>query len=366
MNIAPTSASPHVTAANPTSAEPQTFTSREFDDAFELAKQALGYVGKFRTPPSPEIFELWYRYVEGKDPLLNERMSFLVNDSGTANRSQINSLRHEFFHRTDAANHQRTADELIASMSGLETMIQSQADAGERFDASLNRTNQKLVVGSPSLEDVKGCVSEVLASNEKMRSQLVQMKIQLAESQAQMDRLRTSLTNSQLLLMTDALTGVGNRRYFDSLIAREVNQYRSTSGLKLLLLVDLDNFKAINDTYGHDSGDVVIQFVAGVLKSITDDAELARYGGDEFAIFATPVDHEAGKVFADSIIEAFSRKKLTLTRTGETIGRICVSVGAAFLHAGESQTDWFDRADKLLYRAKTGGRNMVMIERKVG
>ncbi len=342
-----------------------TFTSQEFDEAFELAKRALSFVGKFRTPPSPEVYELWYRYVEGKDPLLNERMSFLVNESGRTNRSEIDSLRQEFFHSTDTAEHQHAADELIASMSGLESIIIRHSDAGERFEVSLNHANEKLIVGNPSAEDVKLCVDEVLASNEKMRTQLVQVKIQLAQSHAQMDRLRSNLTNSQLLLMTDALTGVGNRRYFDFLMARAINQ-PAEDRLSQLLLVDLDNLKKINDTYGHDSGDRVIQFVAGELKKLTEEAELARYGGDEFAIFAHSADHEAGERFAESIIETLSRKSLTLTQTGETIGRIGVSVGAAFLRPGDTSTDWFQRADKLLYAAKSGGRNMSMIERNVG
>jgi len=358
-----------VTRPNPI--DKDDFTSQEFDEAYELAKRALGFVGKFRTPPTPTVYELWYRFVEGKNEALKEQMAFLVNDSKTATRSQLESLQKQFIDQPDESQ-QRTAEELVASVSGIESMIRSQAAAGVEFDNALSETNQKLVGQDQSPDDLKQCVVSVLASNSRMQLQLKETKQQLDDSQLRMEKLRANLALSQKLMLTDPLTEIGNRRFFDMMIKQFVDKRSQGNELSVLLLVDLDNFKAVNDSHGHDSGDIVIQFVAGELKKVAlsaekvaSDVELARYGGDEFAIFAKTDSHDSGKQFADSIVESISKKNLTLTKTGEVLGRIGISVGAAYLRPEDTSISWFDRADKLLYSAKTGGRNMVMIERKV-
>ncbi len=349
----------------PSPTVPDSFSTSEFDEAFAIAKQALGFVGRFQTPPTPEIFELWYRYVEGKNEPLNERMAFLVNEAQSANRNQIESLRSQFLVAPPSESHSRTADDLIASMAGIESLIRSQKAAGSEFDASLNSANDVLGGEAPSAEEIKGCVQDVLASNSRMQLQLEAMKQRLDESQGQIHRLRLNLNQSQRLLMTDPLTGIGNRRFFDSAISQAVNRSPRGDKLMFLLLVDLDNFKSVNDTYGHDSGDTVIQFVASELKNASTDAALARYGGDEFAIFLEVSEQTEGKDLADRIVAAINQKKLKLTKTGAVVGQLSVSVGAAVLRPDDTSASWFERADKLLYSAKTSGRNTVMVERKI-
>lgn len=341
------------------------YTPADFAAAYAIAKDALAFVGKFQTPPTPEVYELWYRYVEGKDEALNERMSFLVNESKSANRVQIEMLQNQFLERTSPDVFHDAAERLVKSMSGFESMLQEQKDVGEKFDFQLKQTNSKLESSVPSLDEFQSCISDVLHSNEAMQKRLEEMSHRLDESHREMQQLKVNLSKSRVMLLTDPLTGVGNRRYFDAMIKQSVVSPPLPPQLVMLLLIDMDNFKGVNDTYGHDSGDAVIQFMAGQLSELVPNGSVARYGGDEFAIFAVVNSYEAGKELAESIVQMISRKSLTLNRTGQVVGRISVSIGAAFLRSDDTENSWFQRADKLLYGAKTNGRNQSMVQRQL-
>jgi len=185
----------------------------------------------------------------------------------------------------------------------------------------------------------------------------------LVESQAQVSNLRKDLDASQETAVTDPLTGVGNRRLFDVMMDRAVQRANEDSGNHFLYLIDLDKFKDINDTFGHSVGDEVLKFVAGEIQQIRSDLSIARYGGDEFAVFLKNVDVDQASSVADQVRRVCSTKKLTLTQSGEQLGRVGLSVGVACLRAEDDAQSWFQRADKLLYRAKESGRNCVMVER---
>ncbi len=341
------------------------YTAESFVAAFTIAREALAFVGRFQTPPTPEIYELWYRYVEGNDELLNERMSFLVNESKSASRAQMKMLEQEFLERPSPEAYHCAAERLVQSMSGFESMIRLQREVGFQFDTLLKQTNHKLESVDPSPDELQECVGEVLESNEFMQKQLEEMSIRLDESHREMQELKVNLSKSRKMLLTDPLTGVGNRRYFDAMIKQTLAAPPEQPRVMLLMLIDLDNFKDVNDNFGHDSGDAVIQFMAGQLTKLAGNGSIARYGGDEFAIFAVVDTHDAGKEMAELIVESISRKSLTLNRTGQVVGRLGISIGGGFLRTDDTEQSWFQRADKLLYAAKSSGRNRSMVERKI-
>ena len=348
-----------------TESEAGAYTAENFAAAFAIAREALAFVGKFQTPPTPEVYELWYRYVEGTDELLNRRMSFLVNESKSASRAQMEMLEKEFLERPSPEAFQEAAERLVNSMSGFESMIQSQKEVGYQFDTTLKETNRKLESSVPTPDELQVYVSEVLQSNEAMQKQLEEMSIRLDESHREMQQLKINLSKSRMMLLTDPLTGVGNRRYFDTMIKQTLEKPPEHPSVMLLMLIDLDNFKDVNDNFGHDTGDAVIQFMAGQLTELAGTGSIARYGGDEFAIFAIVDNHDAGKEMAELIVETISRKSLTLKRTGQVVGRLGISIGGGFLRTDDTENSWLQRADKLLYAAKSSGRNRSMVEHKI-
>ncbi len=175
--------------------------------------------------------------------------------------------------------------------------------------------------------------------------------------------MRESFFESQRMLLIDPVTEVGNRRFFDTMMARILEQPHPENKYNFLLIVDLDKFKDVNDTLGHAAGDDVLRYVAKRLSEISKEASVARYGGDEFTIFYEAETTTAGETLGETIREHFSTNTLKVARTGQTLSRVTMSIGIARLREDDTKESWFDRADKLLYGAKQSGRNQVMVER---
>lgn len=330
--------------------------------AFSIAKEALAYIGTFRTPPTPEVYEVWYRYVEGGNKAIQEQLTFAVEVAKSVSVTQLQELRQQFLNSTDAAEaNQKISQTLAKEMEVLQSLIATQQGASVEFGGSIASANDRLIDETVTPAEIKICLSSMLQGNEKMQQQIAEMDSKLQSSKCQVDGLRETLAELQKSILMDPLTGIGNRRLFDANINR-ANEPRTCKTSDYLFLLDLDKFKNINDTHGHAMGDDVLRFVGSALKKLAAGATIARYGGDEFAIFV-PVEADQAKQLAESICQFFFANNLTLRSSGESLGKLTISLGAAILRANDNSDSWFERADKLLYSAKSGGRNRVMVER---
>jgi len=155
---------------------------------------------------------------------------------------------------------------------------------------------------------------------------------------------------------TDALTGASNRRYFEEALAVQITQTRSYGEPLCLLIIDIDNFKMINDRFGHQMGDLVIVELARLLKAgLRKPDLLARWGGDEFVVMLphTP---------AQEAFEMAERLRLSMAvHVFPVVPQVTGSFGVAELQPEESAEDWFARVDRVLYAAKAAGRNQVKL-----
>jgi two-component system cell cycle response regulator len=157
--------------------------------------------------------------------------------------------------------------------------------------------------------------------------------------------------------LTDALTGMQNRRYFDDALKEYLGEFRKIEKPVGLMIVDLDHFKQINDTHGHDVGDEVLRAVAACLKDMTRYHDVvARLGGEEFAVVAPNLDTENLVRFAERIRKAVAGMTIV---SGNVRLKITASVGLALWDCKESAETLFRRADQQLYEAKRTGRNRV-------
>ncbi|MEM9368038.1 MAG: diguanylate cyclase [Planctomycetota bacterium] len=195
-----------------------------------------------------------------------------------------------------------------------------------------------------------------------MHEHLSEMSQRLEDSEKEIESLRQQLQESQRGMLTDHLTGIGNRRMFDRFVANFVSRKSSLSARMFVVLIDLDRFKAINDQHGHAAGDQVIQFLATSLTSQWPGIAFARLGGDEFAAFFECDDREDVVEFASDIKSHFASQELVLGRDQETIGHLQFSIGVALLRDNDTEQSWVNRADELLYEAKRLGRNRSVVE----
>jgi two-component system cell cycle response regulator len=161
------------------------------------------------------------------------------------------------------------------------------------------------------------------------------------------------------MMITDNLTQVGNRRHFDDVIEREMSRARRFGRPLSLLLLDIDDFKQVNDRWGHWVGDSVLRDVAGVVRDrVRREDTVARYGGEEFAVILPETDLDRAAVVAKDILEAAAAH--VLEYRGLRV-RVTVSVGCAELLEDDAGLETLlRRADDRLYAAKHSGKNRVM------
>lgn len=175
------------------------------------------------------------------------------------------------------------------------------------------------------------------------------------------DHLRTSVTETIEMAVTDALTGLHNRRYLDShlktLFDRAVARNRPLS----VMMTDLDRFKSINDTFGHDGGDDVLREFAARLRKNVRGIDLAcRFGGEEFVVVMPDTDAAIAKMVAERVRAEIERTPFAVGVDGRTVN-VTISIGVASLrHGADGIEDLMKRADVALYEAKSNGRNRVV------
>lgn len=165
------------------------------------------------------------------------------------------------------------------------------------------------------------------------------------------------------LSLKDPLTGLANRRHFLAVLERELSIVARSGESTLLLMLDLDHFKHVNDSHGHPVGDKVLQAVAAGLKSCVRPKDtVVRYGGEEFAVVLPDCHVTYGMVVAERMRELVQTMTVPVS-PGVNIG-VTMSIGGAFASQmiGSKASAWIELADKELYRAKSGGRNRVCID----
>jgi two-component system cell cycle response regulator len=185
----------------------------------------------------------------------------------------------------------------------------------------------------------------------------------LARSFAEMvGSLKRAREVLEQLAITDGLTKIHNHRFFQDQLAREIKRSERTGEPLSLVLVDIDDFKALNDRYGHAVGDAVLEALAGLLVEQTRDQDLvARYGGEEFAILAPATDHGGALALAEKVHVAVGAANFLASSQALTI---TVSAGVAVYHGDRER--FFHEADRALYAAKGAGKDCVVAAKAAG
>lgn len=165
------------------------------------------------------------------------------------------------------------------------------------------------------------------------------------------------------LSLKDPLTGLSNRRHFNTVLESEVDRVARSGEASLLLMIDIDYFKNVNDTYGHPAGDQVLRVVAKALQACVRPMDtLARYGGEEFVVVLPSCQPAFGTTTAERIRRCVENTRIPLGHGVEL--QVTISIGGAFAQQWIRSTTelWTGRADQQLYLAKTSGRNRLCLE----
>jgi diguanylate cyclase (GGDEF)-like protein len=167
------------------------------------------------------------------------------------------------------------------------------------------------------------------------------------------------------MTITDELTGLFSVRHFRQAIGKQYSLFHEFGEKMTLLMIDIDNFKKVNDTYGHPAGDAILREVGKCILSSIRDPDLGfRYGGEEFAVILPASDIHAGKVVAERMRALIEHYPFKIDRF---VLQVTVSIGVASWPASsETVKEIISEADKALYKAKEDGRNRVMVRVREG
>jgi two-component system cell cycle response regulator len=201
------------------------------------------------------------------------------------------------------------------------------------------------------------CLAELIYHSDNSVSPMQQRKL-LELEQQWLFPLRNALivTRLQQLALRDTLTGLGNRRFFDDAIQKAVQLTERKQQPMVLILLDLDNFKQVNDNFGHHAGDEVLLAVADAMRcTLRVSDNLFRFGGDEFAVLLTAEDAQSAELVAHRLVKAISQHHICVKFA------VSASAGLASHLSDENCQTLFNRADSALYDAKQSGKNAVRV-----
>ena len=317
--------------------------------------------------PTPRNFELWYAHLSGGDPELSRRLSALVEGGAAPAEAALDALHADCFapEATPEAALDAVAGSAEALQQAAQAVVEQVAGNGQAlrdYGAALSHVGLQL--GQDRTVDgllraVATLTLETARASERNRA----LEQQLSASTARIGKLRQSLAEVKQEVAVDDLTGLVNRRAFDARLRRAVSRAKLDAVPLALLLLDVDHFKLVNDTYGHKVGDLVLRLVGRLLSdNVKGRDTAARYGGEEFAVILAGADLRAGAIVGEQMRAALDGKRLVNKGSGRHLQGVTVSVGVAQLRPGEAASAFVERADAALYRAKRDGRNRVCTE----
>src|SRR5262249_46410523 len=312
-----------------------------------LGHRTVDEMGRHELPVSPQNYEVWLTYFTHSSPDLRSALDKLMAAGKKLTGQDMEELYERFFSTTHLSTQvMETGSRIAHEIADALDALKKAGATTERYGATLNVAAEALTNTTIDGDALKRLITVLASATTEMSKQNSSLSHKLAQSSQEMEKLRTSLRQARAEALTDALTGVANRKLFDETLRLRKEEADAERTELSLLLCDIDHFKSFNDTWGHQTGDQVIRFVASALTTFAmPDHLVARYGGEEFAVIMprTPLK-DAGRI-ADQIRGAIEAKRLVRRSTNETIGAVTVSFGAAVYAKGETVSQLVARAD---------------------
>lgn len=335
----------------------------EHERTLALAEVALSQIRSLRHTATPRNYEIWYVYASGYNAPLNKIINETLARNGRLAESDLEQLYETYL------SHLKTTDRIdkvgarvIGEIDDVMSLISDALGMTATYDASLAGADQKLAAAT-SREQLVDIIEVLANATREMRETNRALEERLSLSKTEISGLQQSLEAIRAESLTDPLTGLGNRKYFDRMIDMAVETAVATDQPLSLLMFDIDHFKSFNDSYGHLTGDQVLRLVGMSLKQAIKGQDItARYGGEEFAVLLPNTALRQALTVADNIRRAVMAKELKKKSTGEVLGRVTISVGVSMLKLGDDTDSLIERADACLYTAKRNGRNRVICE----
>jgi diguanylate cyclase len=331
-----------------------------YDDSPEKSAEwlrlAIAHMSKHEAAFHPLTYAVWYEYVSGGNDALRRDVDHLTMNGRKLNEEITRRMFDKHVAEITAEKAQRINGDLRRMLGAVEDSTTATDRQTTRFSERLTSFGQELAAGAGSR--LSESVGSVLRDTRDLQQVLDGLKERLVATRGEADQLRSELDRVREQVLLDGLTGLVNRRGFDEKLAG----LAVAEGSLCLVMLDVDHFKQINDSYGHVFGDRVLRAIGEVLKSAVKGRDVvARYGGEEFAVLLPETRVDGAHSVAEQLRSQVERTRIRRLSTEETIGSITVSAGVTAYRAGEDAAQFVQRADTALYASKAGGRNRVTV-----
>lgn len=335
----------------------------EHERTMAFADIALGQIKALRQAATPRNYEVWYAYATGYHPSLNQKINETLQQNGALSDADLDQIYETYLSPTRLTDRiDKVGSQVMGEIEQVMAMIDAAAGSANSYTETLTDMSEK-IGNSKDREGLRAIVESLVQTAKEMEVSNQKLEERLHASKQEINELQENLEAVRTESLTDPLTQLANRKFFDSTLEVAIADARTKNEPLSLMMTDIDHFKNFNDSFGHLTGDQVLRLVAmSVKQNVKGQDTAARYGGEEFAIVLPNTVLRAAITVADHIRRAVMTKELMKRSTGEHLGRVTISVGVATLHKTDTAQTFIERTDACLYAAKRHGRNRVMCE----
>jgi diguanylate cyclase len=333
------------------------------DHSMAFAAAAFQKMNALRHSATPHNYEIWYNYASAANQSLNQAINDLMQTRGVMTQADLDELYERFFSSSRIVEQLDSfGAQVIGEIGQIVSFIDGTLDSASRHSENLADVNAEIdTVIEPN--GLRAIVGRLIRTAKDIESTNQQLEAHLQDSRQEINQLQKHLSAVRNEIITDPLTKLGNRKHFDQSIVKAIHDARANEAPLALVMIDIDDFKKFNDTYGHLIGDQVLRLVSKSVKLHVKEQDLAaRYGGEEFAVILRNTSPRQAATLADLIRRAVMGRELVKRSTGENLGHVTVSLGLAMRREGDTAQTLIERADKCLYAAKRGGRNRMVCD----
>jgi diguanylate cyclase len=311
--------------------------------------------------PVPSHFAVAYSHLSGQHPNVTSDVTALTREGGKVSPEQFSTVYEKYFGLgADTEKLSQASARIEAAVGNLVKELTSAGENTRSYGATLDSFSGTLTE-AVSIDTLKETLTQVLKETRRIEKAHRAIEERVKDTADEMIELKESLAAMRIEATTDPLTCIGNRKLFERKLVEFVEMAHADNKPLSIIFADIDLFKSVNDSFGHQVGDMVLKRVGETLVECVKGRDLsARYGGEEFVVLLPDTASKGAYVVAEEIRQSMANKKLTRKSTGEVLRQITLSLGIAELRPGESADEMLARADAALYAAKRSGRNRTM------
>ncbi len=310
------------------------------------------------TPPA---YAVWYEFLTGINPPLTEAINILYASNEQITDEIVESLFDRYVSESNPEAQKAFRQNMQRVLRNLTQLADTTGGETGRFSAGLQQYGAKLTgkLDTPMLQEL---VNEILLDTQTMHNSVNLLQGKLHESKNEITKLQNELQNAKSEALIDPLTGMLNRRGLELQIKNLALNSDFKDKKVAFMMLDIDYFKKVNDTYGHLFGDKVLRAIAEMLKAkVKGQDSVARMGGEEFAVLLPDTSMKGAFAVAEHIRLGIQKGKIRRLDKQETVEGITISIGISDCEANGNWTEAMSRADEALYTSKRLGRNRTTL-----